>query len=176
MLSVSEAITLRSSTRGYTEEALTEEELKKILEAGMKAPTATNRQEIHFTVVSGDAAILKELEDDKNALRNIQNAPADFYYGAPTVIFLSAETAFHWSDLDAGIAVQNMALEAEELGLGTVIIGCVNDALHGEKAGYYAKALAFPEGYDFKIALAVGHKKVTKEPHTFDEAKSVTIL
>ncbi|MBO4390592.1 MAG: nitroreductase family protein [Lachnospiraceae bacterium] len=176
MISTEDAIRQRSSTRGYTEEKLTDEEVKKILEAGLMAPTATNRQEIHFTVVSGDSEILKELEADKNGLRNGADPRGNFYYCAPTVFFLSAETAFHWSEVDAGIAVQNMALMAEALGLGSVIIGCVNDALHGEKAAYYAKALAFPEGYDFKIALAVGHKKVTKEPHTYDEAKSVSVL
>jgi len=175
-MTVSEAITNRFSTRGYTEEKLTDKELDAIIEAGLKAPTAANKQEIHFTVLSGDAPILKELEDEKNRLRNLKDLPHNFYYEAPTVIFLSADKEYKWSPLDAGIAVQNMALEAEELGLGNLIIGCVYDALRGEKRDYFEKALSFPEGYEYKIAIAVGHKAATKEPHTYDREKNVTVL
>lgn len=53
------------------------------------------------------------------------------------LIFLSAEDDFKWSRVDAGIAVQNMVLAAESLGLGTLILGCVYDALHGEKKEYF---------------------------------------
>ena len=51
MSTVFDAIKSRSSTRGYTDEKLTEDEIKKIVLAGLHAPTATNRQEIRFSVV-----------------------------------------------------------------------------------------------------------------------------
>ena len=173
-MTVTEAITKRSSTRGYSEEKLTDEEIKKVIEAGLKAPTATNRQELHFSVLKGDAPILKELEADKNALKGIDKTTHNFYYEAPVVIFISAEIGFRWSVLDAGIAVENMALAAVEMGLSNLIIGCVYDALRGEKKDYYAKALGIPEGYEFEIALAIGHGNVTKAPHTYDESKLVS--
>ena len=173
-MTVEEAITKRSSTRGYSEEKLTDEEVRKVIEAGLKAPTATNRQEIHFSIISGDAPILKELEADKNALKGLDNPPHNFYYEAPVVIFISAEIGFRWSTLDAGIAVENMALAAVDMGLSNLIIGCVYDVLRGEKREYYSKALGIPEGYQYEIALAVGHGNVTKKPHTYDESKQVT--
>lgn len=175
-MNTQEAITKRSSTRGYTNEALTEKELDLILEAGLKAPTATNRREIHFTVVNGNSPVLVEIEKEKNRLRNLTDTTHNFYYEAPTVIFLSGESAFKWSPLDAGIAVENMALQAEELGLGNLIIGCVYDALRGDRKEEFGKKLSFPEGYEFEIALAVGHKAVTKAPHTFEKAEQVTVL
>ena len=49
MATVTEAVTARSSTRGYTSEPLTEEEITLILESGLKAPTGNNKQEIHFS-------------------------------------------------------------------------------------------------------------------------------
>lgn len=171
---VKEAVEKRSSTRGYTEEPLTEEELHEILLAGLHAPTATNRQEIHFSVLQGNAPILKELEEEKNRLRGIENAEHNFFYEAPTVIVLSGEKEFKWSALDAGIAVENMALMAQELGLGSLIIGCVFDAMRGEKREYFEKAMSIPEGYEFEIALAVGHKATFKMPHTFREEEKVT--
>ncbi len=176
MSSVKDAITKRSSTRGYEKEPLTPDEIRALIEAGLKAPTATNRQEIHFTVVPGDAQILTEIEEEKNRMREIQDAPHNFYYEAPVVILISAEESFRWSQVDAGIAVENMALIAEELGLGNLIIGCIHDAMHGDKRKYFEQALQIPEGYEFEIALAVGHKKVSKTPHEYEEDKQVTYL
>lgn len=176
MSNVIEVIEKRSSTRGYTEEALTDEELTALIRAGLQAPTAANKQEIHFTVLKGDHPILKEIENEKNRLRGISAPEHNFYYEAPTVIVLSADKDYKWSPLDAGIAVENIALAAEGLGLGNLIIGCIYDALRGEKREYFSDALQFPENYEFEIAIAVGHKAVVKEPHTYDAASQVTYL
>ncbi len=80
MNNVIDTIKKRSSTRGYTPEPLTEEELSALLHAGLQAPTAANRQEIHFTVLKGDNPILQELEDEKNRLRGLSALPHNFYY------------------------------------------------------------------------------------------------
>lgn len=171
-----ETIRKRSSTRGYTDQPLTDAEVNTLVQAGLQAPTAANRQEIHFTVLKGDNAILKELEAEKNRLRDIVNPPHNFYYEAPVVIILSADSEYKWGSLDAGIAVENMALAAEGLGLGNLIIGCILDAMNGDKKSYFSNALKFPEKYEFKIAIAFGHKAVTKEPHTYDAGVQVTYL
>ncbi len=175
MNDIFQAMERRSSTRGYTPEALTEAELEVLLRAGLQAPTATNRQEIHITVVRDGHPVLAEIEAEKNALAG-QTPAENFYYGAPTVLFLSAEESFSWSAVDAGIAVENIALAAQGLGLGSVIIGCVKKALAGPRRERFAQALRFPEGYGFQIAIAVGHPAKTKEPHTYDPARSVTRL
>ena len=176
MSEILKAMEQRSSTRGYTEEKLTKEELDCLIRAGLQAPTATNRQEIHITVVDGDHPILKEIEDEKNLGRGIQDAPHNFYYEAPVVLLLSAERAFSWGKIDAGIAVENIALAAEGMGLGNLIIGCIKDALSGEKKEYFSSALKFPEGYDFEIAIAVGHKAVSKEPHEYSVENNVNFI
>ena len=176
MNEVLSAIEKRFSTRGYTDEKLTKEELDTLIRAGLQAPTAANKQEVHITVVDGSNPILKEIEDEKNVGRGIQNPPHNFYFEAPVVLILSADKAFYWGKLDAGIAVENIALAAEALGLGNLIIGCIKDALTGEKRDYFANALKFPEGYEFEIAIAVGHKAVTKEPHEYSVEKNVTCI
>ena len=166
----------RSSTRSYTAEKLTKAELEILVKAGLQAPTATNRREIHITVADGTNPLLAEIEAEKNRIMGGQNPPANFYYDAPTVMFLSAEKVFYWSRLDAGIAVENIALAAEALGLGNVIIGVIKPALSGEKSAYFAKALQIPDGYDFEIAIAVGHKAAGKEPHQYDLEKDVSYI
>ena len=176
MSQVIEAIEKRSSTRGYTDEPLSDAQLNALIQAGLQAPTAANRQEVHFTVLKGDHPVLKELEDEKNRLRDIVSPAHNFYYEAPTVVILSADSTYKWGSLDAGIAVENMALAAEGLGLGNLIIGCIYDAMRGEKKDYFSKALQFPENYQYEIAIAFGHKAVTKEPHTYDAKRQVTCL
>lgn len=166
----------RSSTRAYTPEKLTKEELEALVKAGLQAPTAANRQEVHITVADGDSPILKELDAEKNRVNGTPDAPVNFYYDAPTVLFLSADKSFPWGKLDAGIAAENIALAAEALGLGNVILGVIKGAMDGEKGAYFAKALRFPEGYEFEVAVAVGHKAAEKEPHKYDLEKGVTCL
>lgn len=174
-MNTTDAIKSRSSTRSYTTEPLTDCEIRALVEAGLQAPTATNRQEIHFSVLRNGNPLLSELEEEKNRIWNT-TPKQNFYYDAPVVIILSAESGFRWSPLDAGIAVENIALAAEEMGLGNVIIGCIFDAMRGGKREYFKKALMFPEGYEYEIAIAVGHKAAGKEPHTYDADKQVSYL
>lgn len=166
----------RSSARAYSTEQPTQEELNMILQAGLMAPTGMNKQEIHFTVVKGNNPVLSELDDEKRRLRGQEKQPHNFYYEAPVLILLSAEDDFKWSQVDAGIAVENMALAAESLGLGNLVIGCIYDALHGERKDYFSEQFRIPAGYSFQIVLAVGHKTDHKTPHEYDFDKQVTIL
>ena len=80
MSNVIEAVKTRSSTRGYTREPLTEAELDSLIQAGLQAPTAANKQEIHFTVLKGEHPILKEIEEEKNRIRGVCDQAHNFYF------------------------------------------------------------------------------------------------
>lgn len=178
MSEVLEAIAKRSSTRAYTTEKLTEEEVEVLVKAGLEAPTARNEQEIHISVVDGEHPVLAEIDEEKRKILNIkegENVP-DFYYHAPTVLMLSGKKDFSWTSVDAGICVENIAIAAEALGLGSVIIGIISGAMQGEKKAHFAKVLQFPDNYEFVVAIAVGHKDVEKEPHEIDVQKNVTYI
>ena len=176
MNEVLKAIEERYSTRGYTAEKLTKEELETLVKAGLQAPTAANKQEIHFTVIDGENPILAEIEQEMLKDRENKTPPHNFYYEAPTLMILSGDSNFSWSPIDAGIAVQNIALAAEALGLGSLIIGCIKGAMTGEKQEYFSKALKLPEGYVYPVAIAVGHKNASKAPHEYSVEKNVTCL
>ena len=47
MNQVIEAIEKRSSTRGYTDEPLSDAQLDALIQAGLQAPTAANKQALH---------------------------------------------------------------------------------------------------------------------------------
>jgi len=166
----------RSSIRGYENKKVDDKDIQLIINAGLSAPTATNRQELFFSVVDGNSALIDELETEKCLLRGIEKKENNSFYNAPTVIMISAEDDFKWSALDAGIAVQTMALAATSLSLGNLIVGSVADAINGKKKSYFCEKFGIPEGYSFQIAIAIGYGNVTKEPHTFDEEKQVKII
>lgn len=176
MNEVLNAIAKRSSTRAYTEQRLTDEELNSLILAGLQAPTSGNEQEIHITVLDGCNPILAEIEDEKNKSMGLYNPQNNFYCGAPTVLMLSGDANFYWSKVDAGIAAENIAIAAESMGLGSLIVGCIKDAMHGEKKAYFENALKFPAGYEYEISIALGHKALEKEQHEFDTEKLVTYL
>ena len=166
MNEVLKTIKERSSIRAYTDEKLTKEEINAVIT---------------------DNPILKEIDTDRKikmlasapdeeTKAKIESNPNNFYYNAPTVLILSADKNFKWSKFDAGIATANMTLAAQSMGLGNLVIGIIYDAMYGDKKDYYAKALDFPQNYEFAIAFAVGHKNAEKEPHEFDFDNSVSFI
>lgn len=173
---VLEAITNRCSTRAYTNEEITKEELELIIDAGLKAPTGMNLRELTFSVIKGDNPVLEELDKVKRALRNQDANGAMFFYGASYLILISADESNKWAHVDAGIAVENMAIAAEGLGLGSLIIGCIYDAFHSDKKEYFNEKAGIPEGKNFVIALAVGHKAEFRTAHTFVKDEQVVYI
>lgn len=183
---VLKTIAERSSIRAYKKENLKEEEINALLIAGLQAPTARNMQEIHISVLCGSHPVLAEIEAERRRLAMnrtdekgkevIKNNPNNFYYSAPHVFMLSADKDFYWSKLDSGICAENISLAAQSMGLGSLIIGIIREAMEGEKKDYFAEICRFPENYEFAVCVAVGHKDTEKTPHEIDMEKSVSFI
>ena len=165
-----QAIASRRSHRGYTPEQIPEEILEQILTAALESPSARNRQPWHFTVCQ-DAVLIQEVHDEAARVMGKGGSPrfADpnfqIFYHAPTVIFIFGEKDNQWTPVDCGIAVENISLAAESLGIGSVILGLPKPAFCGEKADELRKRLRCPEGYDFVIAVSLGYASDTKDAH-----------
>lgn len=173
-------ISKRRSHRAYAPDQLTQAQLETVLDAALCSPSAVNRQPWHFSVVQ-DQGLLNKINEEARkvaltrdeSLRNRRYADPNFqiFYHAPTVIFLSASPDSSYAPIDCGIAVENIALAAESLGLGSVILGLPRDAFSGDKREELEKALQFPEGYGFVIAIALGTATDDKPAHEKDRAK-----
>ena len=183
MLSMNEtqrSIMERRSTRGFSETALTQTEIQTLIDAALASPTACNYQDWHFIFLSNRELmrsfsaeyremLLKTLSPDaRNAKTNY-----DVFFGAPLVVFITLpETPrSRFAEVDAGIAVENLALSALGMGLGSVILGRPRDVLDGENGKDWAQRLGFPEGHRFAIAIAIGHNTVSKDAHPIGEGK-----
>ena len=120
-MDVMEAIRKRYSARSYQNRPVETEKVDKILEAARLAPSASNRQEWRFVVVR-DKGIRQHL------MKAAKNQP--FVGEAPVVIACCAKTDNHIMTcgqmcypIDMAIAIEHMALEATEEGLGTCWVG-----------------------------------------------------
>ncbi len=120
-MDVIQAIITRKSVRKYLKKPLEEEKLQKVLEAGRLAPSASNRQEWRFVIVTD--------EETRKQLADAAGSQA-FVGEAPVVIVACAETDGHIMRcghpchlIDVAIALDHISLMAVELGLGTCWIG-----------------------------------------------------
>ena len=173
-------ISARRSHRAYKDTQLTEEQLSAILQAAVEAPSAVNRQPWHFSVVQNRKVLdevnhelrvvtMKKAENERSP--RFADDSFDVFYHAPTVIFISAPEDSYWAPIDCGIAVENIALAAESLGLGSVILGLPRAAFEGDRADELKKMLQFPEGHRFIIAISLGIPTDDKSAHPVQENK-----
>lgn len=120
-MNVHEAIAARKSVRGWKDRPVEEEKLQRVLESTRLAPSAKNRQEWRFLVVTDP--------EKRSAL--IEAAHGQSFVGeAPVVIVACAETdhrVMHCGHtaflVDVSIAIDHLTLAATEEGLGTCWIG-----------------------------------------------------
>ena len=124
------AMKSRRSIRQFSSKAVGEEVIDKIIEAGRYAPTGSNAQDLHFTILGSRQAELEEhclklFRSGSKALAPVLNRYLGrsfddhfFFKGAPLVIVVSAR-----SDVNAALASSYMELMAESLGLGVLYSG-----------------------------------------------------
>ncbi len=172
---VLDTIAARRSHRVYQDTPVTQAQLDALLTACLQSPSAVNRQPWHISVVR-DKQLLSDINDatregmmrmeaGKRSPR-FEDKKFDVFYNAPLVLFLSADPAWLYSMMDCGIAVQNIALAAESMGLGSVILGLPREAFKGERADEFRRRLCFLPGEDFAIAIAVGVPGDTRAAHS----------
>jgi nitroreductase len=168
------SILSRRSNRGFSEKPLTDEQMVTLEECALASPTSLNCQSWHFSFVTSQS-VINEVERrtcdaiiesaDEEMKEKIVARRYSVFYGAPMVVFISSEQGNMFGGINAGIAVQNIAIAAQALGLGSVIIGMCHPAFEGEGSGEISAKCGFPEGHKFAIAIAVGNPTVSKEAH-----------
>ena len=138
----------RYSVRKFKEDAIEEEKLAAILEAGRVAPTACNNQPQRIYVV-------------KSAEKRQRLAEVCRYtFDAPVILVIGYDTDRDWKnrrmpgyssgETDAAIVTTHMMLEAWEQGIGSCWVGAfAADAVAG--------ALSLPETVRVSAMLPLGY-------------------
>jgi len=152
-LDVFEAIKNRRSVRAFTNEHVSDAEVKKLIDAARRAPSAGNIQPWEFVIIR-----------NKNVKRGLCQAAGNqnFIEEAPVVIIVCANTSRSergygsrginlYCLQDTAAATQNMLLAAHALGLATCWVG----AFQEEEA---KKVLNLPAGVRPVAIIPVGHQ------------------
>ena len=137
----------RRSVRRYERRPIPKDVLKAILEAGRLAPTARNKQPWHFVVVTKP-----ELKR-----RLIFSSWNSFMEDAGAIIVGCGDSREKWAVVDVAIALENMVIAAEALGLGSCWIG------HFEESEV-KRALRIPDYLKVVAMIAVGYPAEKPEP------------
>ncbi len=154
-----DVILKRRSVRNYKPDMITEEELNTIVECGLYAPSAKNKQNWHFTVVTNKDKIeeMNRLAVEGMTRLGIEKED-DFhiFYHAPVVIVVSSKIE-GYSEINAGCAIENMALAAKSMGIGSCIIGETRYMYHQANKADIDRVLKIPENYEHDISICFGY-------------------
>ena len=137
-MTVSELIRTKRAVRQFTDEPLSEEAIRSILNAGRRAQSSKNTQPWHFIAIR-DRATLRQLSQC--------GAYAGHLAGAPFAVALIASTA---DNFDLGQAAAYLQLTAWELGIGS----CIASMWEPEKA---KAILGVPQDLHFDVAISFGY-------------------
>ncbi|MCK9286723.1 MAG: nitroreductase [Sphaerochaetaceae bacterium] len=162
----------RQSVRSFKDTQIEEGDLKTILEAGLKASTAMNRQSWHFTVVQNRdlldtisqavAQVMRNTEVPSLVERASQKSFSCFHH-APTVIFLSSDKTIY-SLADCANAAQNMCVAATALSLGSCYVASFAQAFSIAEGKKLLGSFNLPEGYEPVFSVALGYTEGSLPP------------
>ena len=151
----------RRSIRKYTSEEIPEENLKKIIEAGLLAPTSRNKKPCRFYVIK-DKEILLKLSEAKASGAGMLAECAE-----AIAVFADSEKADTWIE-DSAIALSYMNLMAVDQGIGSCWCQIhLRSSKQGEDAESCVRGiLSVPKNYRIVGILALGIPNEDPAPHS----------
>jgi len=152
----------RRSIRQYTNEPVSDQDIKALLEAAMAAPSASNKQPWEFVVVRRQD-IRQRLTETHRWSYMCASAPVVF------AVCGNERVSNHWIE-DASAATENLLLAAVELGLGAVWVATYPDPQREELV---RNLLGLPQDVRPLCLVPVGHPAESKPPHTKYDASKV---
>ena len=141
-----DAIRARRNVRTYTDQPIEPADLDRILEAGWRSPSASNRQKWDFIVVV-DRAQLAELGTVWQGAGHIPGTRATIVLVLPDP---ESERYRTIDQYDLGQATYAMMLAAADLGIGTG-----HSAVGDQDAA--RRILGFPEGHSVAYMIGLGY-------------------
>ena len=141
----------RRSIRKYTGEKITDEQLQKVLEAGLLAPSGKAKRPWELIVVRDKEILAKMSECRVGSAKMLAGADAAI------VVVADSEKTDVWTE-DCSIVMAYMHLMASSLGLGSCWIqGRLRQAPDGQATEDYLRGmLGYPESYKLEAVLSMG--------------------
>ena len=176
-MNIIDSIKKRYSLRNYSSTPVEKEKLERCLEAARLAPSACNAQPWKFVVVDQPELREKVAKAARAEMLNMNK----FTHEAPVIIAIVMEPANatstlgskikrkHYPLMDIGIAAEHICLQATEEGLGSCMIGWLNEKK-------VKKALGIPSARRIPLLITLGYASEQQESwrprKDFDEVVS----
>ncbi len=139
-----ETIKTRRSIRKYKDEAIPEEVLNKIVEAGTYAPSGMGRQSTIILAVTS-----KEVRDQLSKINaSVMGSNSDPFYGAPVVLVVLADKSIPTHVYDGSLVMENLMLAAHDLGVGSCWIHRAKETFETEAGKELLKSLGIEGDYE----------------------------
>ena len=144
MANTLDTIKTRRSIRKYKSDAIPEEILNKIIEAGSYAPSGMGRQPVIILAVTN-----KELRDRLSKLNaDVMHSTNDPFYGAPAVLVVLADKNAPTHVYDGSLVMENLMLAAHDLGIGSCWIHRAKEVFESEEGKEILKSLGIEGDYE----------------------------
>jgi nitroreductase len=162
-MNVDETVMKRKSIRSYQDKEVTADDIAKVIKAGQWAPNAgaytmsvlrnkdlmgrINEKTLEAMLASGSDFL-------------VERASLPGYmplYGGPVVVLLSGPADMPITQLNCAVAVENMLLQATELGLGSCFLRSPCYALNNPANAAMAREAGIPEGSQMECGLVFGY-------------------
>lgn len=136
------ALLERRSIRKYDTKQISDDELDTILNAGLYAASAMNRQETKIVAVRD-----KETRDFLSKLNaKVMDKDTDPFYGAPCVLVVFAKNDYcYWQD--GSLVMANLMQAAYSIGLGSCWINRAKEMFEFPEGIELKKKWGIPEDY-----------------------------
>ena len=156
---VVETILARRSVRKYKPQPVEREKMQTIVECGVNAPNAMNRQPWEIRVVDNPDFINGVTELYKKEQPKAAEDPnfKNMFRNAPTVVFVGRDVQSGSAEFDCGLLSENMMLAAQSMGIGSCCLGSPAAFMRSPAAAEYLKQLGFSEGYELLYCIAFGY-------------------
>lgn len=156
---VVETIMTRRSVRQYKPQAVEREKMQTIVECGINAPNAMNKQPWEVRVVDNADYINGVTELYKKANPKAAEDPAfkNMFRNAPTVVFIGHDTKSESAPFDCGLLAENMMISAWSMGIGSCCLGSPARFMKTPEAAEYLQKLGFSEGYELLYCIGFGY-------------------
>ena len=150
----SELAKKRYSCRMLSDRPVPDELVRKVIEAGLAAPTAVNRQPVHIWRLSSEAAV--------TAMETVTRCT----FGAKQFLVVGCREEEAWvrgydgrnfADVDGSIVATHLMLAIEDLGLATTWVGSFD-------APRLRQLLPQLEGWDLIAVFPLGYAAETAAP------------
>jgi nitroreductase len=162
----------RRSTRSFSDREVPREQIDQLLEAAIWAPSGSNGQSWLFTAIRNRDLLLKlnDLvkqgfqtyvpDDDYPAKHGVKKAAQkegfNFFYNAPVLIVASNRPGYENAIADCSLALENVFLGAESLGLGSCYINALHWLRDDQPIREFLFTLGIPKEHTICNAAAIG--------------------